>query len=85
MSLELSLWFNKHNWVDFIMRQCHFIPPQIVVGVSRAFDESYTIQRWHVFLLYQALELFALLYNAFALQRLPLTHDIACRLPIPII
>ena len=40
---------------------------------------SYTIERWHTFMLYQALNVITLTYNLTALKRAPWTHNIGCQ------
>ena len=44
------------------------------------FNTSYNIDRWHTFLVYQALNIVTLTYNIFALKRALWTHNIGCTL-----
>ena len=68
---------NTIGWIT-LTASVLIIPPQIIVGIIKFYDSTYTIERWHVFVLYQALNLLSLLYNLFALQRAPWFHDIGC-------
>ena len=54
------------------------IVPQYFLGILAFYDTSYHIQRWHTFLLYQALHTINLIYNLFALRRAPWTYNIGC-------
>lgn len=55
------------------------IPSQIVIGVIQFCHPLYTIKRWHIFLLYQVLNLAGLSYNVLALQKASWTHNIGCQ------
>ncbi len=46
------------------------------------FNEEFVIQRWHAFLIYQALNVVVLIYNLFVLRRAEWTHNIGCVYPI---
>ncbi|KAL9122703.1 MAG: hypothetical protein Q9187_000741 [Circinaria calcarea] len=47
------------------------------LGIVSYYNDSYVIRQWHVFLLYQVLNIVVLLYDIFILQQTPWTHDVA--------
>ncbi|KAI9842349.1 MAG: hypothetical protein M1838_003165 [Thelocarpon superellum] len=66
---------NFFSWIA-VCASVTLIPPQQVVGVIAYYHPEYTIQRWHVFLMYQGLNIFVVAYNTLLLRRAPWTHDI---------
>ena len=56
------------------------IVAQLVLAMAAFNIPSYKIEPWHVFLCYQALNIVTVLYNLYALNRAPWTHNIGCRL-----
>lgn len=55
------------------------IAAQALLALPSFFVESYVPQAWHYFLVYQAVNIFCLVYNLFALKRTLWTHDIGCK------
>jgi len=55
------------------------IVAQLVLAMIAFNVPSYTIERWHTFLSYQALNVITLAYNLFALKRAPWTHNLGCK------
>ena len=49
---------------------------QFVLGLVAFNRPEYAIERWHVLVLYQALNIASCLYNAYVLRRAPWTHHI---------
>lgn len=60
------------------------IVAQLVLAMVASNVPSYTIERWHTFLSYQALNAITLAYNLLALRRAPWTHNVGCK-PNPVI
>ena len=44
------------------------------------YNPWYKIERWHIFLSYQALNVIILTYNVFFLNKAPWTHKLGCKL-----
>ena len=44
------------------------------------YNPWYKIERWHIFLSYQALNVIVLTYNVFFLNKAPWTHKLGCKL-----
>jgi choline transport protein len=53
------------------------IGSQLLVSFPQFFN-GYEPERWHLFLIYQGLNLFSLFYNLFLLKRTNWIHDCAC-------
>ena len=56
------------------------IVAQLSHAIIAFYDYSYNIERWHVFLSYQVLNVITLTYNVFFLNKAPWTHKIGCKL-----
>ena len=54
------------------------IVAKFLLGIVAFHDESYTVRPWHVFLVYQFVNLIVLMYDMYILQRTPWTHKLAC-------
>lgn len=54
------------------------ILPQLLLAIAVFNYPGYIPQQWHVFVLYQALNITVLLYNIFALKRTTWIHNIGC-------
>ena len=70
------------QWVAVCAGIC-IIMPQIILGIVVFYNESFVIQRWHAFLIYQALNFAILGYNVFILRRAAWTHTIGCMYQVP--
>ena len=57
----------------------HIIVAQIILAMVTFHIPSYTIERWHTFMIYQANNVITIMYNVFALRRAPWTHNIGCK------
>ncbi|MCJ1282472.1 hypothetical protein MMC26_001795 [Xylographa opegraphella] len=55
---------------------------QFIMGLVAFNSPGFTIRRWHIFLLYQGINVMTFLYNAIALYHLPGTHQVGCILSI---
>ena len=55
------------------------IVAQLVLAMVAFNVPSYTIERWHTCLSYQALNVITLAYNLFALKQTPWTHNVGCK------
>ena len=55
------------------------IVAQLVLAMVAFNIPSYTIERWHTFISYQALNVVTLAYNLFFLKRSPWMHNIGCK------
>ncbi len=44
------------------------------------YNSWYNIERWHIFLSYQVLNVTVLTYNVFFLNKAPWTHKLGCKL-----
>ena len=51
---------------------------QFILGLIAFNFPGYVVQRWHIFVLYQGINVVTFLYNAFALHHLPRTHQVGC-------
>ena len=69
---------NTIGWIT-LTASVVVIPPQIILGIVKLFNRAFEIKRWQGFLIYQALNLLSLLYNALVLPRLPGTHTVGCK------
>ena len=49
-------------------------------GMIAFYYLSYKIERWHIFLSYQVLNVIVLTYNIFFLNKAPWTHKLGCKL-----
>lgn len=61
-----------------------YIVAQLSHAMIAFYSLWYTIERWHVFLSYQTLNIIILAYNVFLLSKAPWTHKVGCRLVYPI-
>lgn len=66
------------SWVAIGATVTFIIAEQLIAGVA-AIYEGYVPQRWHVFLIYEALALLVFFYNVLALKRAPWAHNIGCK------
>ena len=57
----------------------HIIVAQLILAMIAFNVPSYTIERWHTFLSYQAINWITLMYNLVATRRAPWTHNIGCK------
>lgn len=57
------------------------IPSQQITHLAAFYNPSYEIKAWHQFLIYELFGLVVVLYNILALKKLPITHNIGCKLP----
>jgi len=55
------------------------IPSTQIIALVNFYNPEYVSQTWHYFLIYQSFGVFVLLYNVFALIKLPRTHDLGCK------
>jgi hypothetical protein len=56
-----------------------------LMAVVAATHDGFVAQPWQVFLVYQAIALFAFMYNLMALKRAPWTHNIGCEQRPPLL
>ena len=73
---------NTIGWITWTASTL-IIPPQIITGVIKFYSSSYEVRRWHIVLLYQGLNIGGVLYNIFALQKAPWTHNLGCKCKSP--
>lgn len=55
------------------------IVAQLILAMVAFNVPSYTVERWHTCLSYQALNVITLAYNLFALKQTPRTHNVGCK------
>lgn len=65
------------GWVAICAGIC-IIMPQIIMGIVVFYNNAFVIERWHSFLIYQALNVTVLVYNLFLLPKAAWTHNIGC-------
>lgn len=65
------------SWVAIGVAVTMIIAEQLMAVVA-ATHEGFVLKPWQVFLVYEAVVLFAFLYNLLALKRAPWTHSIGC-------
>lgn len=68
---------NMFGWIS-ITAAVMVILPQLLLAIAVFNYPGYIPQQWHVFVLYQALNITVLLYNIFALKRTTWIHNIGC-------
>jgi choline transport protein len=68
---------NMFGWVAICAGIC-IIMPQIIMGIVVFYNNSFVIERWHSFLIYQGLNVSVLVYNLFILPKAAWTHNIGC-------
>lgn len=65
------------SWLAIGVSVTILVAEQLLALVENCIS-GYVPQTWHVSLVYQALALFAMLYNLFILKRNPWTHSVGC-------
>lgn len=68
---------NVLGWIS-ITAAVSIILPQLILAMVVFNDPGYTPERWHYFVLYEAINLAVLMYNVFALKRTPWVHNVGC-------
>ncbi|KFY29440.1 hypothetical protein V493_02357 [Pseudogymnoascus sp. VKM F-4281 (FW-2241)] len=72
---------NMFGWVAICAGIC-IIMPQIIMGIVVFYNNAFVIERWHSFLIYQALNVSVLVYNLFILPKAAWTHNIGFALSL---
>ncbi|KFX97037.1 hypothetical protein V490_03022 [Pseudogymnoascus sp. VKM F-3557] len=72
---------NMFGWVAICAGIC-IIMPQIIMGIVVFYNNSFVIERWHSFLIYQGLNVSVLVYNLFILPKAAWTHNIGFALSL---
>ncbi|KIW04345.1 uncharacterized protein PV09_04635 [Verruconis gallopava] len=77
-SRSLSYWCGSANLFGWIATSAGvaIIPPQLIAAIVISYDPSYVVERWHIFLMFQALNVSFTLYNIFLLKRAAWIHDV---------
>ena len=57
-----------------------YIVAQLSHAMIAFYNPSYKLERWHIFLSYQVLNVIVLTYNVFFLKKTPWTHKVGCKL-----
>lgn len=57
----------------------YLIIAQLIIALVITFHGDYTPQSWHFFMIFEATNLFATVYNIFLLKRAPRIYDLACK------
>jgi len=55
------------------------IPSSQITALAAFYHPQFEVKLWHKFLIYEAFGVVVIVYNIFALQELPRTHDIGCK------
>lgn len=55
------------------------IVPQVLLAIVINYNPSYEVQRWHVFLIYQAVSLLCLLHNIFTIRKTMWLFQCICK------
>ena len=73
-----SYWCGCINLLGWIATSAGviIIVPQLVIAIVISYDSSYVFERWHIFLMYQALNIIFMVYNIFVMKRTAWIHDI---------
>jgi len=69
---------NVFEWIAICAGICILIP-QMILGMVVFYNETFVVERWHTFLIFQALNFVVLAYNLFVLRRAEWTHNIGCK------
>lgn len=70
-------WDHLDLVLGYQWRKCGLVASQLITAFPEYFN-GYVPERWHLFLIYQALNAFALIYNIALLKRTNWIHDAAC-------
>ena len=66
------------SWVA-IGASITIIPAQQIFAIVSVLDDTFVTKTWHVFLVYEFLALFVLLFNIFGLKYCTWSHKIGCK------
>lgn len=69
------------SWVAIGAAVTIIVAQQIMALVALT-HQTFVTESWHVFLLYQAIAIWVLLFNLFILKRNSWTHNVGCKTPV---
>lgn len=72
----ICAWINVFGWIA-LTATAGLLGSQLIVGIIALYDEAYTPQRWHQFLIYLGYTFAAFLVNAFCNHLLPYINKTA--------
>ena len=72
----ITAWINVFGWMA-LTATAGLLGSQLIIGIISLYNESYTPQRWHQFLIYLGYNLVAFLVNAFCNSILPYINKAA--------
>lgn len=76
----MSYWCGSANLFGWIATAAGvaIIPPQLIAAITISYDSSYVVERWHIFLMFQAFNVIIMLYNILLMKRTAWIHDVGC-------
>lgn len=80
-NVEKSYCCGAINLLGWIATAAGFVitTAQLITGLATFMHPTYTIEAWHVFLIFQLMNVIFILYNMFLIKRTLWIHDVGCK------